>query len=467
MKDQKNKKALYAAPFFVVLIILTVVAFIIPLRPTRSYSEKRSLAKFPEFSAEALASGSYFDDISTWFSDTFPGRESWIEGSILLQSLHGHSDVTIHGQIKNNSEELPTVPAETEPPVTEIPQTEPAAESMPTVPAETAPPATRPPLELNEMPDAPVEEWGGVDAGASAAFIKGTMIQIGDTAFNIFTSSQRASDKYASILNQLADILEPKGVRVISAMAPQAVGIMVEQKYMKQLYCDDQEAALDYILSQMNDKVVKVDAFHRLVEHNDEYLYFRTDHHWTALGAYYAYQEICAEAGMEAAPLENFEVWDQGDFTGTLYYESTKRKNLRIDTCIAYNPPGNLTTYITDDKYGTFETEVLTDMSEAGNHSKYYVFLYGDNALTEIINHDIPEGKNCVVVKDSFGNPLVPFLTQNYHKVYALDFRLYKTMNLQEFVEAYEIDDVIFGHMLGMSQSDDVNKLFERLCGFR
>ncbi len=462
MKDQKNKKHLYAVPFFIVLIILTVVAFIIPLRPTRSYSEKRSLAEFPEFSAEALVSGSYFDDISTWFSDTFPGRESWIEGSLLLQSMHGYSEVTIHGQIKNNNEELPT-----EPPVTEIPQTEPAAETLPTQPAETAPPATRPPLELTDMPDVPVEEWGGVDAGASAAFIKGTMIQIGDTAFNIFTSSQRASDKYAGILNRLADTLEPKGVRVISAMAPQAVGIMVEQKYMKQLYCDDQEAALDYILSQMNDKVVKVDAFHRLVEHNDEYLYFRTDHHWTALGAYYAYQEICAEAGMEAAPLENFEVWDQGEFTGTLYYESTKRNNLRIDTCIAYNPPGNLTTYITDDKYGTFETQVLTDMSEAGRYSKYYVFLYGDNALTEIINHDIPDGKNCVVVKDSFGNPLVPFLTQNYHKVYALDFRLYKEMNLQEFVEAYEIDDVIFGHMLGMSQSDDVNKLFERLCGFK
>ena len=461
MKDQKDKKAFYAAPFFVVLIILTIVAFIIPLRPTLSYSEKRSLAEFPEFSLEALTSGSYFDDISIWFSDTFPGRETWIEGSVLMQSLHGYSNVTIHGQIKNSSD-TPIVTEPTEPPVTEVLETEPTEQ-----PGETAPPATRLPLELGEMPDVPVEEWGGVDAGASAAFIKGTMIQIGDTAFNIFTSSQRASDQYAAILNELADILEPKGVRVISAMAPQAVGIMVEQKYMKQLYCDDQEAALDYILSQMNDNVVKVDAFHRLVEHNDEYLYFRTDHHWTALGAYYAYQELCAAAGMKAAPLESFEVWDQGEFTGTLYYESTRRNQLRIDNCIAYNPPGNLTTYITDDKYGTFEADVLTDMSSASKGSKYYVFLSGDNALTEIINHDIPDGKSCLVIKDSFGNPLVPFLTQNYHKVYALDFRHYREMNVQEFVEAYEIDDVIFGHMLGMSQSDDVNKLFKWLCGLK
>ena len=165
--------------------------------------------------------------------------------------------------------------------------------------------------------------------------------------------------------------------------------------------------------------------------------------------------------------MENFEVWDQGDFTGTLYYESTKRNQLRIDNCIAYIPPGNLTTYITDDKYGTFEADVLTDMTNASRGSKYYVFLSGDNALTEIINHDIPEGKNCLVIKDSFGNPFVPFLTQNYHKVYALDFRHYRDMKVPEFVEAYEIDDVIFAHMLGMSQSDDVNSLFRWLCGLK
>lgn len=461
MKEQKDKKELYVAPFFVVLIILTIVAFIIPLRPTRSYNEKRNLAKFPEFSVEALTSGSYFDDVTTWFADTFPGRETWIEGSIMMQSFHGYSDVTVYGDLKKGSE-VPEEPIPPEPLATELPQTEPVEQ-----PDGTEPPATRPPVELVEMPTVPVEEWGGVDGNAADLLISGTVIQIGDSAFNIFNWSQYCSDQYAKILSDFADIMTPKGVRVISAMAPQAVGIMVEQKYMERLYCDDQEATLDYILSKMNDNVVKVDMFHRLVEHNDEYLYFRTDHHWTALGAYYAYQEICEMAGMEAAPLENFEVWDQGEFAGTIYYECDKRSRLRLDTCYAYYPPGDLTTIITDDKYGTFETDVLTDMSNAGKHAKYYVFIYGDNALTEITNHDIPEGKNCVVIKDSFGNPLVPFLTQNYHKVYALDFRYYNKMNLQQFVEAYEIDDVIFSHMLGMSQADGVNKMFKSLCGLR
>jgi hypothetical protein len=279
------------------------------------------------------------------------------------------------------------------------------------------------------------------------------------------TFSSRQSDRYIQTVGTLAETLYDRGVRVVSAPCPTAVGIMIPPEQQKDLKCSRQDEIIDYINSGFNDKVYAVDTYSALVSHNDEYIYFRTDHHWTATGAYYSYKAICTELGMMATPLSSFEVWDQGDFTGTLYAESTKRNQLRIDTCIAYNPPGDLTTYITDDKYGTFETEVLTDMTNAGTYSKYYVFLYGDNALTEIINHDIPEGKSCVVIKDSFGNPLVPFLTQNYHKVYALDFRHYRTMNLQSFVEAYEIDDVIFGHMLGMSQSDGVNGIFKWLCG--
>ena len=71
-----NKTYLFkAASFFVTLYLGMTIAFIIPLRPTYSETEKRNLKEFPEFSAEALISGSFFDDISTWFSDTFPYRE--------------------------------------------------------------------------------------------------------------------------------------------------------------------------------------------------------------------------------------------------------------------------------------------------------------------------------------------------------------------------------------------------------
>ena len=90
-RDQNKRSSGFrlVIPFFIVLGLMTVVSFIIPLRPTVSNSEKRELAKFPEFSVNALLDGSYFDDITTWFSDTFPGRESWITMSNYISSIHG------------------------------------------------------------------------------------------------------------------------------------------------------------------------------------------------------------------------------------------------------------------------------------------------------------------------------------------------------------------------------------------
>ena len=91
MREQKQTpvKARYAAPFFVVLAVLTVVSFILPLRPTRSQTEKRALTEFPAYSQEALLEGSWFDGINTWFSDTFPGREHWLSLSYRVEELHG------------------------------------------------------------------------------------------------------------------------------------------------------------------------------------------------------------------------------------------------------------------------------------------------------------------------------------------------------------------------------------------
>ena len=75
--DKKQPKWLYTLPFFLILGVLTVCCAIPGLHPDRSYSERRELASWPEFTWESFLSGEYFDGISTWFSDTFPGREGW------------------------------------------------------------------------------------------------------------------------------------------------------------------------------------------------------------------------------------------------------------------------------------------------------------------------------------------------------------------------------------------------------
>lgn len=459
-KKKKRKKVspYYTVPFFVLLGVLTVVSFIIPLRPTLSMAEKRSLAAFPEFSVQALTSGTYFDDINLWFADTFPGRESWLSASASFKELYGYSDVMFYGDTVHN-DAVPTVP------------TRPAAQ--PSVPAsqsqqgtpEGTEPVTEPVYETSEPPTDPVEVWGGVDAGDDANIIWGSVLQIGDSAFDYFGFSQYWSDYYVDCINYLADCVEDDGVQVVTMLIPSAVGVLVEPEYMEKIECADQEAAIDYMNASFSDKVVGLDVFHNLVEHNDEYIYFRTDHHWTALGAYYAYEELCNALGMEAAPLENFEEWDQGTFEGSLYWQCNQSSRLRLDNVYAYNPPGDLETWINQGN-GFFEWTVLTDMQYSADNSKYMTFLAGDNYMTEITNHDLPDAPNCVVVKDSFGNPLVPFLTQNYHTIYVLDFRKYDAMNLNYFASVYDVDQIIFTHMLGMAQTEGADSLFAWLCAY-
>lgn len=440
-------------PFFVTLGLLTAVSFTIPLRPTFSYEEKRELAKFPEFSLTALTSGSYFDDITTWFSDTFPGRQRWVDVSDQVKSLYGYSEITIEGSLDMAGDEIPVT--------MEMPPEEPEAPEAPA--AETAVQEETLPPETTEASTEPTE-WGGVDAGAMEINL-GPAIQIGDAAFNQLRFSRQASDRYIEIISGFATLMKDQGVRVISAPCPTSIGVMVEEKYLEQLRSTPQDDMLNYLHSGMNEDVITVDMFSNLVSHNDEYIYFRTDHHWTALGAYYGYQALCWDADMEPADLDSFEPWDMGLFGGGLYGKVAKPARLRQDTLIAYIPPGD----VSMNAHGEYQVEenlpVLKDMSHLPDGASYMTFLGGDKRIAEITNNSIPDAPNCVVIKDSFGNPFSIFLSQNYHKVYAIDYRKFKTSaGLSKFAEEYDIDDIIFAPYMIATQSMQGNAYWERLC---
>lgn len=456
-KERKYQpKGRYAIPFFLVLALLTVISFIIPLRPTQSYSEKRNLAEFPEFSVDALVSGSYFDDITLWFSDTFPGRESWISFSRDLQTLHGHSDILIQGDIS-----IQQPPQITEP-VTEVP-TEPSEESTEpaTKPVESTPPATEVLQEVT-APTIPVEQWGGLDVENAVVDI-GAVIQIDDFAMGYFGFSPYTCERYANMVNKLVAALEGKEVRVISAPPPTAIGIMVEKEYMEMLRCAPQDETLDYLHSLMDERVIKVDTVRNLIEHNDEYLFYRTDHHWSSLAAFYTYQKVLGDIGMEPAPLEEFEALDQGEFHGSLFYKCANPSKLTPDIVTAYQPKGEISTMLYDGSGYGFEWPLITDMSKSKPGSKYMCFLAGDHALSVVTNESIPDAPNCLIIKDSYGNCFVPFMAQNYHKVYAIDYRKYYAMSISRFVDQYDIQDVFLMPNLDSAQNNTVNDLLAGL----
>jgi len=214
----------------------------------------------------------------------------------------------------------------------------------------------------------------------------------------------------------------------------------------------------------MIEDIVKVDTFSNIVQHNDEYIYFRTDHHWTALGAYYCYEALCHAAGMDPAPLDSFREWDQGRFTGSLYGKVSKPQKLTPDNLYCYVPQGDISMLAYTPNGGVTEAEILRDMANEPDNAKYSTFISGDYAMVEITNDSIPDAPNCVVIKDSFGSPFVIYLTQNYHKVYCIDYRKYKTMSLEKYVDEYGISDVIFAPYMIATQSSQGNDMIKRRC---
>ena len=452
MSEEKNKNGkrsfFLALPFLLTLAVITVISYLIPLRPTFSDSEKRALTKFPEFSVSALVSGDYFDEITLWFSDTFPGREKWVDLSQYVASFHGHSEIAIEGPLTISDEvpvtQPPTVMETEAPPETVSP--EPDQETEAPAPEETTQPEE--------------ETWGGVDMENNEISL-GAAIQIGDAGFNQLGFSQIQSDRYIATVSKFADRMAEKGVKVISAPAPTSVGIMIPPDYLEQLNCARQDEMLAYLHDNMSQNVITVDTFTNLSKHNSEYIYFRTDHHWTALGAYYAYEALCDTLGYEAAPLDSFTLWNQGDFIGSLYGKVRWPHKLRIDTLDCYVPQGDITmyAYFGNENQGT-EWPLIADRTNQSVNSRYSAFLASDCPLAHVVNESLPDAPNCLVLKDSFGNCFVPYLTQNYHNVYAIDYRKYGKMSMERFVETYEIDDVILAPYLIATQSIQGNDLF-------
>ena len=234
---------------------------------------------------------------------------------------------------------------------------------------------------------------------------------------------------------------------------------MLPEKELKGLGGSDQEQAISYYYS-LYDKVIPVKTIETLREHNDEYLYFRTDHHWTQLGAYYVYENFCKEKGFEPHKLSEFEKMSFEPFLGTFYTELQNQDMAKNpDRVDAYVPMGtnDMTYWNTDGSKQ--EWHVIEDVSTWDQSSGYYCYIGGDKPMSMIENPEIQDGSSCIVLKESYGNCFVPFLVDHYQTVYVVDFR-YADVNLVDYVKEKKIQDVLIMNNITIIGSDTVaNKI--------
>lgn len=162
---------------------------------------------------------------------------------------------------------------------------------------------------------------------------------------------------------------------------------MLDQSVLDSVGASDENEATKWIYSQLDKSVKPISVFDTLKAHNGEYIYFHTDHHWTALGAYYAYREYCKLKNMTPHELTDFETMTFDGFLGTFYAKSEKSPELGAnpDTVTAYIPNGTNTaeTYMKDNGGWTkFTWPIVNDVSDYAKSELYATFSVGDQPLT-------------------------------------------------------------------------------------
>jgi hypothetical protein len=270
----------------------------------------------------------------------------------------------------------------------------------------------------------------------------------GDTAYQLYFFNKQNSDSYISLINQFAQEIGDKAT-VYDMIVPLHYQIALSEDTVNKYGASDCDEAIDYMYGNLSEGVIGVDTLPDLIAHNTEYLYFRTDHHWTARGAYYAYVAFCRQKGIAATPLDSYQRLQFNGFLGTFYNNAELKQPAAMrdnpDYVEAFVPMGTNDEVVYDSdgnkaaEYAIVYTKA--DKYTAGN--KYLCFIGGDQPLTKIHNESINDGSSIVVIKESYGNAFVPFLVDSYEYVYVIDYRKWSG-HLADFVVENGIDDVLF-----------------------
>lgn len=241
-------------------------------------------------------------------------------------------------------------------------------------------------------------------------------------------------------------------------------GLVMQEKLPKNARLFDQAKYIDQVQKAMKDYNF-VDVRDTLMDHNDEYIYYKTDHHWTSAGACLAYDAWSERTGGEAETEDGLVKNVVSDkFRGSLYSKI-------LDADSAYD---EIWTYglQKDEAFGSKDCTVTIDEKQQldsiyddeklQEKDKYAYFLGGNYGQVHIQNQKAAskaKGKNILIIKDSFANSFVPFVTQDYENIYMVDLRYYNG-DMKAYLQEHEITDVLVLYNISNFISDrNIHKL--------
>lgn len=317
---------------------------------------------------------------------------------------------------------------------------------------------------------------------------KSRLLVTENSAMEVFANNKEHMDWYLNLLDYYAENLD-EGINLYTMLIP------TQLEFKPQLYSniqDKQKDTIDYIYKNKPERVITVDAYTELNKHSEEYIYYRTDHHWTAKGAYYGYRafmdtmkktieasederptpkpedelktkseqneasemedtkakEKKAESMFKPVEPKDFPKHEEDGFIGSLcrQAQSPELEN-NPDTIEWYdiNERGNIDIsdeYYKDGKSVKYDSVIFAKDDNGDYRNDYSLFLGGDQPLVELTNKNNAGGRTLIIIKDSYCNSFAPWVIQNFHKVIMIDPRTYEG-GFKDILKRYKPDDVL------------------------
>lgn len=430
--DKLVKIASVAVPVLLILVI-GILAWALP-QPTYSEYEKRDLNQMPEFSIESLFKGEYTLGVELAYADTFTFREGFVKLQAAIEEARGIrvEGAAIYGPVPPTTDD-------------EEPSSESSSvtESQPSTETSSATESQPDDIQSSESSSSQIEESSEpeepVDDGAQGETVAGIFVYKG-IGFELFGGSKKAAEYYASVINKYGDKFGDS-VNVYNMVIPKHAEFYPFPKKYANL-SNSEKDSIDYIYSMVDSDVTTVDAYSVLKEHSDEYIYFNTDHHWTGLGAYYAYTAFMEAAGLSYYDYDSYTKHTIENFRGTLYAGTNDQSMYdnpdSVEWC-EFPVSNKAYQYKKGDLQNYYETTVMAGYAKGSN--AYGVFLGGDFPLT-VIKTDVNNGRKLVIIKESYGNAPATFIASGFEETYVVDERYYGG-SLTDLVNDCGITDIL------------------------
>lgn len=441
----KKQHIIYIAIVATVFAVFAVVFDTFP-RSVVSELEKRELKQFPEFSWDRLADGSFTRDVSSWFSDSEPYRDQFMELSMYIKHLTaspavGDDEETVRFHASDDQQGSGD-------------ETESEEPGEKTADINLADSLNNDFIEEN----AKIANKGIIIVGS------GPNVR----ALMAYGGSAKGGVSYAEAANKYKEVFGDK-VNIYCMVIPTSTEFYCPEKAKK--CTNPQLPTIKNIFEHLAPGVKPVNIYNTLAEHKKEDIYLRTDHHWAPLGGYYAAQEFARVAGVPFKDLSHYERRVTHGYVGSMfgYSKDISVKNAPEDF-VYYVPQGveYETTYI---NYNINKNYQVTGEGKPfkaafffkfkdGSGGAYCTMMGGDTKLTQV-RTSTKNGRRVIILKDSFGNMLPGYLFFSFEEVHVIDSR-YFTKNMKDYVAENKITDILFANNIFKAYSDGTYKSYLR-----